>query len=268
MEISPESYLDEDEEKSVKCKLKSGYFYYFLLILIYVLQIFVYYFFVFPGLFRESRIAYSVTITVLLFFSLFYSILTKIDDTTSLLPYQKYPIEQLKFCPNCNCRVPIKAYHCNECNKCRIFYDHHNKLLGTCISKANYRYYMRFILSFVFADMLIASACFNAIFNYTKWKSDVLSSYHQMRYLSLNDATFYTILFICIVIFTLPFLGYFLIQAIRIALNQRYETASFLINYYRKPPLYYYEFTDGFNWCCACCTCCGKHRKIRGTFSD
>ena len=268
MEISPESFLEDEEEKSIKCKFKSSDLFLFLLILIYFWNFFVYYFFVFPGLYYESRVAYSVTITVLLCFSIFYAILTKIDNISSLLQFQKYPLEQLKYCSYCNCRVPIKAYHCQECNKCRIFYDHHNKLLNICISKANYKHYMKYVLTFFFADFLIICASFNTIYNFTKSKDDVISSYKQMRSISLNVVTFFVLLLVCIIIFIFPFLAYYLIQAIRIILSQKFETTSLLLKYYKKPPFYYYEFSEVCNSCCPCFSCCRRHPRFRGSFSD
>ena len=249
---SPPGSLLEVNDGVAKWKLRPKNFFYFIIILFIFWHFFVFFYFAYPGLYKQSQIAYSITISVLLFSSLFYSIMVKIGNSTSLLQFQSYPIEQLRFCQRCNSRVPFTAYHCNECKKCRIFYDHHDLLLGTCISKANYQYYIKYILSLLFANLLICCSCFNVIFNFTRDHNYILRVYQEKRSFSLNEATFYVLLFFCIGLFMLPFFGFYLLQLVRILINQRYETTSHFIRAYKKPIFYSYEMSN----CCNCCSCC------------
>jgi len=55
--------------------------------------------------------------------------------------------ELTKFCWVCQARVYNKSMHCKFCNKCVSNFDHHCQWMNTCIGDANYRYFIKTVLS-------------------------------------------------------------------------------------------------------------------------
>ena len=64
-------------------------------------------------------------------------------------------VAPLKFCETCLIMRPQKAAHCNLCNNCVLYFDHHCFWLGTCIGKNNYGYFLVFLTLLVSFNLFV-----------------------------------------------------------------------------------------------------------------
>lgn len=53
------------------------------------------------------------------------------------------------FCETCYIYRPARASHCSRCQNCVELFDHHCGMVGNCIGKRNYRYFIIFIASVI-----------------------------------------------------------------------------------------------------------------------
>jgi hypothetical protein len=51
----------------------------------------------------------------------------------------------VRYCFVCQCIKPDRAHHCSVCEKCVLRYDHHCPWTNSCISYANYKYFILFL---------------------------------------------------------------------------------------------------------------------------
>ena len=54
-------------------------------------------------------------------------------------PFHSMP--KLRRCGYCNIVQPLRAKHCEDCNRCVHRYDHHCPWLGNCVGKKNHRFF-------------------------------------------------------------------------------------------------------------------------------
>ncbi|CAB4018107.1 probable palmitoyltransferase ZDHHC12 [Paramuricea clavata] len=59
-------------------------------------------------------------------------------------PFQSMP--KLRRCGYCNIVQPLRAKHCEDCNRCIHRYDHHCPWLGNCVGERNHRFFWAFLL--------------------------------------------------------------------------------------------------------------------------
>ncbi|CAF1595736.1 unnamed protein product [Adineta ricciae] len=51
----------------------------------------------------------------------------------------------IRYCFTCQCIKPDRAHHCSVCGKCVLKYDHHCPWTNSCISYANYKFFVLFL---------------------------------------------------------------------------------------------------------------------------
>jgi len=51
----------------------------------------------------------------------------------------------IRYCFQCKCVKPDRAHHCSVCGQCVLKYDHHCPWTNSCISYANYKYFVLFL---------------------------------------------------------------------------------------------------------------------------
>jgi len=51
----------------------------------------------------------------------------------------------IRYCFQCRCIKPDRAHHCSLCGKCVLRYDHHCPWTNSCISYANYKFFILFL---------------------------------------------------------------------------------------------------------------------------
>ncbi|ETV94511.1 hypothetical protein H310_11820 [Aphanomyces invadans] len=61
-----------------------------------------------------------------------------------------------RFCHTCHVDQPPRAKHCNACNKCVAVFDHHCPLLGTCVGRNNYTFFLAFTACMGIASLWLA----------------------------------------------------------------------------------------------------------------
>ena len=59
-------------------------------------------------------------------------------------PFHSVP--KLRRCGYCNIIQPLRAKHCEDCNRCVHRYDHHCPWLGNCVGERNHRFFWAFLL--------------------------------------------------------------------------------------------------------------------------
>jgi hypothetical protein len=53
--------------------------------------------------------------------------------------------KSIRYCFQCRCIKPDRAHHCSLCGKCVLRYDHHCPWTNSCISFANYKFFILFL---------------------------------------------------------------------------------------------------------------------------
>jgi len=51
----------------------------------------------------------------------------------------------IRYCFQCRCIKPDRAHHCSVCGKCVLKYDHHCPWTNSCVSFANYKFFVLFL---------------------------------------------------------------------------------------------------------------------------
>ena len=74
-----------------------------------------------------------------------------LSDSSIKLRYTPLMIMKLMPCNGCKfCKIlelPLRSKHCNECNRCVSTYDHHSKMINTCIGENNRSAFSLFLLN-------------------------------------------------------------------------------------------------------------------------
>ena len=72
-----------------------------------------------------------------------------LTDPTIKLKYTPLMIMKLMPCNGCKyCQImelPLRSVHCNKCQRCIRTYDHHSKLIGSCIGENNHFVFSLFL---------------------------------------------------------------------------------------------------------------------------
>ena len=63
--------------------------------------------------------------------------------------YKEFNINKYQICRNCNILIDkyLRIIHCDICNVCCEYYDHHCPWVGKCIGKNNYLSFKIFVYS-------------------------------------------------------------------------------------------------------------------------
>ena len=67
----------------------------------------------------------------------------------------KSAVVECKMCPTCNIIRPPRSSHCKECNWCVRDFDHHCGVLGSCVAKRTFRYFILFLYSISALELYI-----------------------------------------------------------------------------------------------------------------
>lgn len=95
-----------------------------------------------------SHSASSWELTIALVFH--YLILT--NDSSCYADHCALPAtaEHTEKCVECNIKKWIRMRHCYKCHRCVHKYDHHCVLMDICIGEFNHRYYLLFLVCFLY----------------------------------------------------------------------------------------------------------------------
>ena len=55
----------------------------------------------------------------------------------------------MPYCPTCNIVRPPRSGHCNKCDNCVDTFDHHCGLIGACVGRRNFRYFLIFLYAMI-----------------------------------------------------------------------------------------------------------------------
>jgi len=121
---------------------------------------------------------------------------------------------QLRFCNTCHAFKPDRAYHCSQCNKCILRFDHHCPWTGHCIGNRNHKIF------YVFLFWVVITLIFNI-----GSIAPFLKNYNQENNLKISG--WVTLIASCLTLISVGTL--LLFQTFLICTNQT------TVEYHRKP---------------------------------
>lgn len=103
---------------------------------------------------------------------------------------------KLKFCKKCNFTVSIDSYHCKECNKCTLNYDHHWFIIDNCVSNKHFNIFMcLIIMGIVSSAFQIALVIIFYVYLNHFVKANLINAYK-------NDITSLSLFFVTFILLT------------------------------------------------------------------
>jgi hypothetical protein len=114
--------------------------------LVYVLELGLYFAVIFPTLTIGERI--GITIPWLILFTIFNLFFLFAECESHPTPFVVKPSATpgCYMCDNCNKFVMPGSKHCFYCGICRLDFDHHCFFLNNCVTRANYRHFLRGVI--------------------------------------------------------------------------------------------------------------------------
>ena len=91
------------------------------------------------------------------------------EETGQMIPGEDGP--KYRVCDYCEITQPMRAKHCEDCNKCVHKFDHHCPWLETCIGEQNHRYFWLFLLSTQTLIMVTVYLTWNAFSYHIMWQA-------------------------------------------------------------------------------------------------
>ncbi|UMM35389.1 hypothetical protein L5515_008036 [Caenorhabditis briggsae] len=85
-------------------------------------------------------------------------------------------VGRLKYCYECGHIKPDRTRHCSSCGKCCIKYDHHCPWINMCVTHANYKYFLLYIIyTSILVYWYLLTSLEGAVryFIIQKWKEDL-----------------------------------------------------------------------------------------------
>ncbi|KAK3705143.1 hypothetical protein RRG08_005531 [Elysia crispata] len=68
------------------------------------------------------------------------------EETGHMMPAVNKTGVKYRFCDFCEITQPMRAKHCEDCNRCVRKFDHHCPWLEACVGERNHRYFWLFLL--------------------------------------------------------------------------------------------------------------------------
>lgn len=69
-------------------------------------------------------------------------LITPVEDGDKVPEREGAVYKKRKWCRSCKAYRPLRASHCDACQRCVLLKDHHCEILGNCTGKQNYRYWL------------------------------------------------------------------------------------------------------------------------------
>ncbi|CEF65768.1 Palmitoyltransferase [Strongyloides ratti] len=91
-----------------------------------------------------------------------------------------YYRNEKNYCTVCHHNMPYKTIHCKRCNCCVLDLDHHCKVLGVCIGKRNYHFFV--LMLFILFIINLIGLIISTIFFYEKFISVSSSEWINMLF--------------------------------------------------------------------------------------
>lgn len=96
----------------------------------------------------------SLVIFQILLFRSFYLSIT-VDSVVTDKTIKSIKNYEVKTCKKCGNKKPKRAHHCRYCHKCIELMDHHCFVLGHCIGKRNYKFFISYIFLVLIDSFLV-----------------------------------------------------------------------------------------------------------------
>ncbi|RUS75555.1 hypothetical protein EGW08_016680 [Elysia chlorotica] len=94
------------------------------------------------------------------------------EETGHMMPAVNKTGVKYRFCDFCEITQPMRAKHCEDCNRCVRKFDHHCPWLEACVGERNHRYFWMFLLFtllLIFVTFLIVWEAFRVRLTWTNW---------------------------------------------------------------------------------------------------
>lgn len=89
-----------------------------------------------------------------------------VHDEMSLMPDERVALRECGFC---GCMQPLRARHCEDCDRCIRKFDHHCPWLDTCVGEGNHRFFLMFVISKAIATTWATIIIWQALEFHTGW---------------------------------------------------------------------------------------------------